>query len=82
MAEQKPLATEKGKEFALAEFKKRVENPPIHLNNSCLSAGSPMYFYCKSCGALADVLPESYTTPPKEQCNECKALKDCGWLEK
>jgi hypothetical protein len=40
-----------------------------------------MYFYCISCGGLADVLPESYIGRPSRLCKECQALKDLGWLE-
>lgn len=75
------FATEQGKEHALAELKKRRENKPEQVNNASLPAGSPMYFYCKSCGHLADTKPESYFTPVKQLCGECRALKDCGWLE-
>ena len=75
------LATQQGKEFALAELKKRRENQPEQKNNSSLPAGFPMYFYCRSCGHLSDELPESYTGTPKKLCDECQALKDLGWLE-
>jgi len=40
-----------------------------------------MYFYCISCGDLADTLPEDYRTQPKRLYSECQALKDSGWLE-
>ncbi|MBI2446440.1 MAG: hypothetical protein HYV51_01295 [Parcubacteria group bacterium] len=78
------LATEKGKYFALnALVKRRQENAKKErINNSSLPAGSPIYFYCKSCGGLADTLPESYfISTPKKLCDECQALKDLGWLE-
>lgn len=74
-------ATLQGKEFALKKLAERRANKPAEINNSSLVAGSPMYFYCKSCGHVSDVLPESYVTPPKRICSECEALKDLGWLE-
>ena len=77
------LATEKGIEFALEALeKRRKENRGKKTDNSSLRAGSTMYFYCKSCGALADTLPEMYTSIPKSLCGECQALKDLGWLRK
>jgi len=77
------LATQMGKEFALQALLARREKSSKgkQIDNSSLCAGSPMYFYCKSCGGLADVLPESYISPPKKLCDECQALKDMGWLE-
>jgi hypothetical protein len=71
---------EEEKRAALAALKQRRENPPARVNNASAYAGAPMYFYCKVCGALSDTLPESYIGRPKELCNECKALKDQGWL--
>ncbi len=78
----KQLATEKGKEFALNALKERREaNAKIErIDNSKLYAGSPMYFYCHTCGALADVLPESYTGRPKHHCDECLALIALNWM--
>lgn len=78
------LATEKGKAFALkALAKRRKENEKKEkIDNSTLYAGSPMYFYCKTCGGLADTVPENYfINLPKQLCDECQALKDLGWLE-
>ena len=77
------LATTKGKVFALeALAKRRLENAnKKQVDNSSLPAGSPMFFYCKSCNGLADTLPESFVGRPKQLCDECQALKDLGWLE-
>ncbi|MDR2540660.1 MAG: hypothetical protein LBD11_02500 [Candidatus Peribacteria bacterium] len=74
------LATQKGKKFALAALKERRQNPPEQVNNSSLRAGSPMYYYCNTCGHLSDVLPEAHIGSPKRWCKECQALKDEGWL--
>lgn len=75
------LATTKGKEHALAQLAWRRENKPEPINNAKLYAGSPMYYYCKSCGHLAAELSESHLFPAPPLCKECQALKDCGWLE-
>jgi len=76
------LATQQGKEAALEALKKRRGNPPEQIDNASLYAGSPMYFYCISCGHLAGTLPENdFLSTPKKLCRECQALKDLGWLE-
>lgn len=74
------LATTKGKDLALkALVKRRWKNAKKEkIDNRSLYAGSSMYFYCKSCDGLADVLPESYTSLPKKLCDECQALEDLG----
>lgn len=77
----KSLATEKGKDAALAALEKRRKTAPEKIDNGSLPAGSPMRFYCVACGHISDVLPESYRTPPKRLCDECQALKDMEWLE-
>jgi hypothetical protein len=74
-------ATMRGKTAALEALRKRRANQPKRIDNSSLYAGSPMYYYCKSCGHLADCLPESHWGPPAQLCGECEALKDLGWLE-
>ena len=73
--------TELGKATALNALQERRENRPEKVDNSSLRAGSPMYYYCKSCGHLTEVLPECHWTRPKHLCDECQALKDLDWLE-
>lgn len=73
--------TEQGKEEALKGLAKRRAHRPKQVDNGALYAGSPMYYYCKSCGHTADILPEEHTNRPRQLCKECQALKDCGWLE-
>jgi len=70
-----------GKKERLEALRVRRENPPKKISNAHLPAGSPMYFYCKSCGHLADTKPESFVSQVKKLCVECQELKDCGWLE-
>ncbi len=79
-------ATRGGKDFALAALEKRREQAKKEkqIDNGALHAGSPMYYYCKSCGLLADTMPELWDTrltQPKKLCDECQALKDAGWLQ-
>lgn len=70
------------KEAALKALKERQNNPPKEIDNASLYAGSPMYYYCESCGHLADVLPESdFSSRPKELCKDCQTMKYSGWLE-
>lgn len=75
--------TGQGKKEALAalESRRAQSAKTKKIDNASLHAGSPMYFYCASCGVNHAVLPELYVTPPPKLCEECKALKDCGWLE-
>lgn len=77
-----PLATTQGKEFALEQLHKRREANQYRqrVDNSRLCAGSPMYYYCKSCG-WEIVLPETHTCPAPSLCEECEALRELGWLE-
>lgn len=77
------FVTMQGKAFAMEILRRRrVENAAKpRIDDSRLPAGSPMHFYCISCGAPSDVLPENYVAPPKRLCGECQDLKDLGWLE-
>ena len=68
-----------GKTVALQALAERRANQPKKIDNNSLYAGSPMYFYCLSCGAEI-VVPESYLRKP-DLCEECQALKAMGWLE-
>ena len=74
-------ATTQGKETALKALAERRASKPDRIDNSSLPAGSPMFFYCVTCGHLSDTKPESYTSVPKSLCAECQALKQAGWLE-
>lgn len=69
------------KQQALDEFSKRKANAPKRIRNEDLYAGSPMYFYCKHCGHISDVLPESYSgIRPSHVCDFCKELVNKGWI--
>lgn len=75
------LATTKGKKKALKALEERRKNPPRRVENASLIAGSPMYYYCISCGYTSDVLPECHISKPTKLCTECAALNELGWLE-
>ncbi len=62
---------------ALAKRKKENKNRK-RIDNEKLYAGSPMYFYCRSCGAEFSV-PENYTSRPYD-CDACIELKEKGWI--
>jgi RNA polymerase-binding transcription factor DksA len=76
------LATTQGKVHALEQLRlRREKNKDIKkVDNAKLYAGSNMYYYCKSCNKEI-VLPESHTCAVPSLCDECKALKELGWLE-
>jgi len=69
------------KEEALKALAERRAHPPQRIDNSSLVAGSPMYYYCRSCGHQSDCLPESHFSAPRKLCAACEDLKDLGWLE-
>lgn len=71
----------RSREAALQELAERRANPPERMDNSRLPAGSPMYYYCKSCGHEAGVLPETHMDRPPQLCKECQMLKELGWLD-
>ncbi len=71
------------KETALSQLEERRSNKPNQIDNASLYAGSPMYFYCRECGHLSDVVPELYIPSenyPKKLCSGCQEIKDNGWV--
>jgi len=62
-------------EERLKALEERRANRPDMIDNRTLYAGSPMYFYCTSCGHLAEEAPESYTWVPASLCPECSELR-------
>ena len=66
---------------AFEALEHRRDNKPDKIDNGALHAGEPMYFYCKHCGALSDVLPEEYVERPKKVCDDCQKMVDEGWLK-
>ena len=76
----KPLATEQGKDAAIAALKARRERNKNQkrINNADLPAGAPMYFYCDSCGESM-MFPENYTPPRERHCEQCRAMQRHGW---
>jgi len=75
------MASGMSREERLQRLRERRANPPKQIDNASLPAGAPMYYYCISCGHLADKKPEVWILPPKRLCDECQELKDLGWLE-
>lgn len=69
------------KKKLLKQLEKRIKTAPEKIENASLHAGAPMTFYCKECGHISDVLPETYINPPKKLCDECQVLEDEGWLD-
>ena len=75
-------ATSGGKEYALQKLHERIkENVGTDWDAKTrdLPAGAPMFFGCIRCNAKIEV-GENYLERPT-LCDECQALKDCGWLE-
>lgn len=77
--EKIPLEKYPPVEALLLRLKDRKAHPPEKIKNEDLYAGSPMYYYCTSCGHIADVKPEDwFLIPPRELCDVCQALIDLG----
>lgn len=56
--------------------RKSVADKQPRVDNSRLYAGSPMFYYCKSCGTLVAVLPETHVERPPQLCHGCRFLRD------
>lgn len=54
--------------------KKGAREKKIH--NAHLHAGSPMFFYCRRCRCIADVLSEDFVVQTKKLCDECQEMED------
>lgn len=52
------------------EQRKEVNAHIERIDNSSLFAGSPMYYYCRTCGAQM-VEPESHPYPAPKFCDDC-----------
>ncbi|NTU99307.1 hypothetical protein HGA64_04890 [Candidatus Falkowbacteria bacterium] len=76
------LTTSQEKELALEQLRLRQEQNKgkKRINNMMLPAGSPMYYYCESCGEEM-VLGELHICAAPTHCKECKALKEAGLIE-
>ena len=83
MEEKKKTDAEYAKEAACEQFvrRKRYARQIEKIDNSGLHAGSPMYFYCRTCGIPTEVLPEDYLFPPMRDCSQCMGLQQEGWLK-
>ncbi len=77
-----PLATEKGKEYAIKQLnlrRKKFKNIK-KVDNASLRIGASMHYYCESCNAEMK-LPENHRCPIPELCTECREMKEKGWLK-
>jgi hypothetical protein len=52
---------------------RREHNAGQQVDNSTLYAGSPMYYYCETCGTHVATKPEGWwQDPPPSYCASCK----------
>lgn len=59
--------------FEDRELAARRASAPEQIDNATLYAGSPMYYYCHSCGHLAAEMPEDWWEhPPPSNCDWCR----------
>jgi len=54
------------------EERKVMNSKLVRKRNSELQAGSPLYYYCRLCGAEM-MEPESHQYPAPRLCADCKA---------
>jgi hypothetical protein len=61
---------------------RREVNIGKQVDNAKLEAGSPMYYYCRTCGTLVATLPEDwYKEQPPKNCSDCQPLIDEGLID-
>jgi hypothetical protein len=64
----------------MESFVARLTNPIPHIDNNHLPAGSPMYYYCRACGQVSDVLPETWTGLRDKLCRPCGEVARAGLI--
>ena len=62
-------------------FRRYAKYQGNQIDNSSLTAGSPMYYYCKGCTLLISVLSEGCRFSPAPLCASCEILNDHGLLD-
>lgn len=72
--------SEFARDMAIKLFVRRAMNHPQPIDNSKLYAGSPMIFYCKTCGWVSDIKEEEYCFAVRHTCSECDGLTETGWM--
>lgn len=68
---------QKQRDLLISQLKERVAEAERkgQIDNSRLPAGSPMYYYCKVCGLLADTKPENwFASLPRQYCDPCNRM--------
>lgn len=80
--EQEQLSFTFDAKLAMQKYEERKAHyAGKQIDNSSLPAGSPMYFFCKFCGAPTDTLPEGYfLSRPKMVCDPCEMLHVHGLI--
>ena len=73
--------TQEQKSLALGALEERKEKARKvkKVNNASLPAGSEMYYYCRICSTLTDVLPEDHVNPPRGYCSDCEKMFEAGF---
>lgn len=63
--------------------KRREASIGKQVDNGSLPSGSPMYYYCRSCGVHVVTLPENWwKDPPPPHCEDCKPLIEEGVIDR
>lgn len=68
--------------MAATKLEERRASRPEPIDNGSLPAGSPMYYYCRSCGHHVATLAEDwFEIPPPKLCTFCVLLREEGKLD-
>lgn len=75
--------SEHAQQMARKQFLKRCKQAKElpQIENDKLVAGQPMFFYCKHCGVLCDIVDEEYLFPPRLVCSQCDGCCKQGWIK-
>jgi hypothetical protein len=70
------------KSFAIKQFIRRLRQAEEQgqVRNEQSMVGEAMFFHCKHCGVICDILPEDYFFPPHKTCSQCQGLINEGWM--
>ncbi len=72
----------KAKAFEMLEKRRNWSMATPQINNGNLRAGQVMFFYCKCCGWVCDIMPEEYMmSTARPYCSECQGMIDRGLLK-
>lgn len=61
------------------EARKKLMAIAKKYSNTNHSSGPSVYYFCKVCNMMADLLPKDHPSKPREYCPECQGMIDHGY---